>query len=61
MGDLAYLKLLELIFLDELGHNVAVNQLADLRSVAALNLDRLKKNLHQISIKVLVDVENTLC
>ena len=33
-------------FLDELGHNVTVNQLSDLRSFTALNFDRLKKNLY---------------
>ena len=60
-GGFGTLKTLRADFLDELGHNVAVTQLADLRSVAALNLDLLKKNLYQISIKVLVDVENTLC
>ena len=48
-------------FPDELGRNVEVNQLSDLCSVTALNYDRLNKNLHHVSIKMLVDVENTLC
>tara|TARA_S200000501_G_C20657926_1_gene670535 strand:+ start:443 stop:892 length:450 start_codon:yes stop_codon:yes gene_type:complete len=60
-GGFSILKALGADFFDELGHNVVVNQLAYPRSVAALNLDRLKKNLHQISSKVLVDVEYTLC
>ena len=55
------LKALGAAFLDELGHNVTVNQLSDLRSITALNFDRLKRNLHHISIKILVNVENTLC
>ena len=48
-------------FLYELGQNVEMNQLSDPRSVTALNFDRLKKDLHHISIKILVDIESTLC
>ena len=38
-----------------------MHQLADLRLVDALNFDRLRRNLHQVNIEVLVDVENKLC
>ena len=38
-----------------------MNQLLDLRLVNVLNFERLEKDLHHISIKILVDVENTLC
>ena len=61
MGALVSSKRLGTDFLDKSGHAVAVRQLADLRSVAALNFDRLRRNLHQVNIEVLVDVENTLC
>ncbi|MAJ51419.1 MAG: hypothetical protein CMB82_07390 [Flammeovirgaceae bacterium] len=60
-GGFGILKALGTDFLDELGHNVVVRKLTDLRLVAALNFDRLKRNLNQVNIKVLVDVENTLC
>jgi glycerate kinase len=60
-GGFGILKALGTDFLDKSGHAVAVHQLTDLRTVAALKFDRLRINLHQVNIKVLVDVENTLC
>ncbi len=60
-GGFGILKALGTDFLDKSGHAVAVRQLADLSLVAALNFDRLRRNLHQVNIEVLVDVENTLC
>ncbi|OUT94094.1 MAG: hypothetical protein CBB92_13910 [Flammeovirgaceae bacterium TMED32] len=60
-GGFGILKALGTDFLDKSGHAVAMRQLSDLRLVAALNFDRLRRNLHQVNIEVLVDVENTLC
>ena len=60
-GGFGILKALGTDFLDKSGHAVAVRQLADLSLVAALNFDKLRRNLHQVNIEVLVDVENTLC
>ena len=60
-GEFCIQKALVANFLHELGHNVKMNQLLDLRSVNALNFDRLEKDLHHISIKIIVGVENTLC
>ena len=60
-GGFGILKALGTDFLDKSGYAVAVHQLADLRLVAALNFDRLRRNLHQVNIEVLVDVENALC
>jgi len=60
-GGFGILKAQGANFPDELGRNVEVNQLSDLCLVTALNYDRLNKNLHHVSIKMLVDVENTLC
>lgn len=48
-------------FLHELGQDIEMNQLLDICSVTALNFDRLKKDLHHISFKIIVGVENTLC
>jgi glycerate 2-kinase len=60
-GGFGILKALGTDFLDKSGHALAVHQLADLRLVDALNFDRLRRNLHQVNIEVLVDVENKLC
>ena len=60
-GGFGILKALGAEFLDKLGQSIQVHQLADLRLVEALNFDRLRRNLDQVTIKVLVDVENLLC